>query len=66
VRHAWRRKGVGLALLLHTFGDLYRRGFPAVALGVQGENPTGAPRLYERAGMTVSRRYDHYAKHLGA
>jgi mycothiol synthase len=65
VRHAWRRKGVGLALLLHTFGDLYRRGFPAVALGVQGENTNGAPRLYERAGMSVSRRYDHYSRRLG-
>jgi len=65
VRREWRRHGVGLALLLHAFGDLYRRGFPAVGLGVHGENPTGAPRLYERAGMTVSRRFDHYAKHLG-
>ena len=65
VRRPWRRKGVGLALLLHAFGDLYRRGFPAVGLSVHGENPTGAPRLYERAGMTVSRRYDHYARHLG-
>ena len=41
---------VGLALLLHAFGDLYRRGFPAVGLSVHGENPTGAPRLY-RWGM---------------
>jgi ribosomal protein S18 acetylase RimI-like enzyme len=65
VRRAWRRKGVGLALLLHAFGDLYRRGFPAVGLSVDGESPTGAPRLCERAGMTVSRRYDHYARHLG-
>ena len=65
VRRPRRRKGVGLALLLHAFGDLYRRGFPAVGLSVHGENRTGAPRLYERAGMVVTRRFDHYSRHLG-
>lgn len=50
-----RRKGLGHALLLHTFGEFARRGFSAVGLGVDGENPTGAVRLYERAGMHVSR-----------
>jgi mycothiol synthase len=64
VRRRWRRHGLGLALLLHAFGDLYRRGFPRVGLSVHGENPTGAPRLYGRAGMTVTRRYDHYSRHL--
>jgi mycothiol synthase len=65
VRRRWRRQGLGLALLLHAFGELYRRGVPRVGLSVHGENPTGAPRLYERAGMTVTRRYDHYATRLG-
>jgi mycothiol synthase len=64
VRRRWRRQGLGLALLLHGFGELYRRGIERVGLGVHGENPTGAPRLYERAGMVVSRRFDHFAKHL--
>jgi ribosomal protein S18 acetylase RimI-like enzyme len=53
-----------LALLLHAFGELYKRGIERVGLGVHGENPTSAPRLYERAGMVVTRRYDHYARHL--
>ena len=65
VRRPWRRQGLGLALLLHAFGELYRRGIERVGLGVHGENPTGAPRLYERAGMVVTRRFDHYARHLG-
>jgi mycothiol synthase len=64
VRARWRRHGLGLALLLHAFGELHRRGIARVSLGVHGENPTGAPRLYERAGMVVTRRYDHYSRHL--
>jgi len=64
VRRRWRRRGLGLALLLHAFGELYRRGIERVGLGVHGENPTGAPRLYERAGMSVTRRFDHYSREL--
>ena len=54
VRRRWRRQGLGLALMLHAFGELYHRGIERVGLGVHGENPTGAPRLYERAGMVVT------------
>ena len=32
--------------------------FWTAELGVDGENTTGAVRLYERAGMHVTRRYD--------
>jgi mycothiol synthase len=49
----WRKRGLGLALLRHAFADWYRRGVTTVALGVDAENPTGATRLYERAGMHV-------------
>ena len=54
VRRPWRKRGLGLALLQHAFGEFYRRGKPRVALGVDAENPTGATRLYERAGMHVA------------
>jgi mycothiol synthase len=54
VRPGWRKRGLGLALLRHAFGEYYRRGQPRVALGVDAENPTGATRLYERAGMHVA------------
>ena len=58
VRTAWRRRGLGLALLRHAFAEFHRRGATRVGLGVDGENTTGAVRLYERAGMHVTRRYD--------
>ena len=52
---AYRRRGLGQALLRHTFQEFARRGFEAVGLGVDAENPTGAVRVYERAGMRVER-----------
>ena len=39
------------ALLLASFREFRRRGETLVRLGVDSENPTGAVRLYERAGM---------------
>jgi mycothiol synthase len=64
VRRPWRRRGLGQALLLQAFAELRRRGKPRVGLGVDGSNPTGAVALYERVGMRVSRRYDHWQKLL--
>ena len=58
VRSAWRRRGLGSALLASAFLDLYDRGLRRVGLGVDAENVTGALRLYERAGMYVVRRFD--------
>jgi mycothiol synthase len=66
VRRPWRRRGLGEALLRHSFAEFHRRGFPRVALGVDADSPTGAPRLYERAGMHVVRRVDFYEKELTA
>jgi mycothiol synthase len=53
VRRAYRRRGLGLALLRCSFAEFWRRGIGRVCLGVDAENPTGATRLYERAGMHV-------------
>ena len=64
VRRRWRKRGLGMALLLHSFGEFYRRGYKKVGLGVDASNLTGALRLYERAGMYVARRYDRYEKEL--
>lgn len=64
VRRAWRNRGLGLALLLHSFGVFWERGMPAVALGVDADNLTGATRLYEKAGMRVVERYDRVSKVL--
>jgi mycothiol synthase len=66
VRRPWRRRGLGHALLLHSFRKLKERGYDEVRLEVDGENMTGAVRLYERAGMHVSRRYDTFEKRASA
>ena len=59
-----RQKGLGLALLQSGFRALWRRGHTHVGLEVDSENETGATRLYERAGMQVTRRYATYEKAL--
>lgn len=66
VRPAWRRRGLGLALLHESFRRFDDRGETTVALGVDSENPTGATRLYERAGMRVLWRADVWRKELRA
>jgi mycothiol synthase len=64
VRRRWRRRGLGLALLRHSFRALYRRGKRKVGLGVDADSLTGATRLYEKAGMHVYRQYVEYEKEL--
>ena len=66
MRPSWRQRGIGLALLQHAFGEFYRRGVRTVELSVDSESPTGAPRLYLRAGMEVTKSYLIYRKELRA
>jgi mycothiol synthase len=66
VRRPWRKRGLGLALLRHSFNEFYRRGKRTVGLGVDAQNLTGALRLYESAGMRVQQAYDQYEKELRA
>jgi GNAT superfamily N-acetyltransferase len=47
----YRGLGLARALLLTAFGELYRRGYRKVTLGVDATNPTGALALYESVGM---------------
>lgn len=60
VRADRRRRGLGEALLRHSFRALYDRGLRRVGLGVDAENATGALRLYERAGMHSILRNDNW------
>ncbi|MDQ5810878.1 MAG: GNAT family N-acetyltransferase [Actinomycetota bacterium] len=64
VRRTWRRRGLGLTLLRSAFNELRRRGAREVHLVVDSESPTGARRLYERAGMRVERHYAVHRKEL--
>lgn len=65
VRRAWRRRGLGLALLHHAFRELRARGATWAGLEVDAENLTGAVRLYERAGMRPVRRVALWEKEIG-
>jgi ribosomal protein S18 acetylase RimI-like enzyme len=62
VRKPWRKRGLGLALLRHSFGEFYRRGKRKVMLGVDASSLTGALKLYESAGMHVYMAFDLYEK----
>lgn len=62
VRRPWRRQGLALALLHHTFRAFQAIGRERVGLGVDAGSLTGATRLYEKAGMHVARQYDSYEK----
>jgi len=64
VRRPWRNRGLGLALLRHALAEYHRRGVHKVALSVDAESITGAPRLYGRAGMRVRESYVIYLKEL--
>jgi ribosomal protein S18 acetylase RimI-like enzyme len=60
VRRDWRRRGLALAILRHSFRLLAARGKARVGLGVDAQSLTGATRLYEKAGMRVVREAFEY------
>jgi len=64
VRRPWRKHGLGLALLRHSFAELYARGRRKAGLGVDATSLTGATRLYEKAGMRPIRRFITFEKEL--
>ena len=66
VQRAWRKRGLGLALLQHSFGEFYKRDRKLVGLGVDATSLTGALRLYEKAGMSIYSQFDKYEKEIRA
>lgn len=60
----YRKRGIALALLNHTFNAFWKRGQKKVGLHVDGSSITGATRLYERAGMRVDKAFDAYELEL--
>jgi mycothiol synthase len=64
VRKAWRKRGLGMALLKQSFAEFYKRGLGKAGLSVDASNLTGALKLYERAGMHAAQQYDRYEKEL--
>jgi mycothiol synthase len=65
VRKRWRGRGIGEALLRHSFAAFRRHGITKASLSVDARNETGAVALYERAGMHVALQYDTYEKRYG-
>ncbi|MCJ7435595.1 MAG: GNAT family N-acetyltransferase [Anaerolineales bacterium] len=66
VLRPWRKHGLGLALLLYSFGVFYQRDMKTIGLGVDASSPTGATRLYQKAGMRVASEFVTYEKELRA
>ena len=66
VLSAWRRRGIGGALLRHVFSEFQRRGFTEAGLEVDSGNETGAVGVYERAGLEVVREYETFEKSIVA
>ena len=64
VRKPWRRRGLGMALLLTGFNEFYRRGRRRVGLGVDAASLTNATYLYEKAGMHMTRQFETYEMEL--
>ena len=64
VRRAYRKQGLAQAMLTHAFAEYWRRDQKIVGLGVDGSSLTGATRLYERVGMTITKRYVRLEKEL--
>jgi len=64
VGQAWRNRGIGRALLLHTFAEFYRRDIRTVKLSVDSKSLTNAPRLYESVGMKATQQYYIYRKEI--
>lgn len=62
---AWRRRGLGAALLADAFEACHALGKRRVGLTVDADSTTGAPELYLRAGMRVTQRYLVFEKELG-
>lgn len=58
--------GIGRALLRRAFAEFAARGRTIVKLNVDGDNRTGATRLYEGAGMWAGRSWHFYEKRIDA
>jgi mycothiol synthase len=61
---AWRRHGIGMALLRTAFQAFRERGLTGVALEVDDVTLDGAVALYRRAGMRIVHRTDVLAREI--
>lgn len=64
VLREFRGRGIAYAMLTHSLRTLYTKGRPRTVLFVDSDSPTGALRLYEKAGMYVEHIIVRYEKVL--
>ena len=64
VRNAWQGRGIGRALLRHSFERFARDGINVARLGVDTENVTGALELYRSVGMRSVREWRVFEKSI--
>ena len=64
VRKAWRGRGIAKALIVSSLHVHRERGMEFAALGVDGENPTGALGLYEGLGFRPHQKWVSHRKPL--
>jgi mycothiol synthase len=64
VVEAYRGRGLGFALLTHSFHELRGRGADEIVLDVDSENTTSALRLYTKAGMTPHPSFTIWGKEV--
>ena len=64
VRRAWRRKGIGRALVAESLRVLRDEGMTSAGLGVDAENAHGALGVYQASGFHVVRTEPVYRKPL--
>lgn len=60
VGRAWRRRGLGMALMVQSYAAFWQQGITRVRLNVESNSPTRAHLLYQRAGMGVIQCYHIY------
>ncbi len=61
-RRAWRRRGLARALIVRSLHLLRDGGLATAALGVDGDNPSGAFGLYESVGFQPTKRFVAWRK----
>lgn len=59
---AWRRRGLGTALILRSLASASAAGYEQTALSVDEDSQTNATAIYERIGYRVTAREIHYLK----
>jgi mycothiol synthase len=64
VRKRWRGRGIAKALIASSLHAHRDRGVEFAALGVDGENPTGALALYESLGFRPHEKWINHRKPL--